>query len=245
MLDSSDIRNAVLELKKSILFVNRYEKAADAVAAIMGKSASLQSRPLLSDLPQDAAELALRKRELAELYGFVEQNYAQLMISGLLFPGDNESRQTFTTAYHALYLALRHPETFGACGAISLCGFGRTTTTHSQPSGPLSIMRISTAPSSIWSNRKRTFFRPFPVVPRWRETPSRSLPSITAMAPVGAVSRSYKSTRRAGSERISDPAYSPVWWNRQTHGTQNPLVVIPYGFEPRHRHQRRTIEPHC
>ena len=72
MLDSSDIRNAVLELKKSILFVNRYEKAADAVAAIMGKSASLQSRPLLSDLPQDAAELALRKRELAELYGFVE-----------------------------------------------------------------------------------------------------------------------------------------------------------------------------
>lgn len=48
MLDSSDIRNAVLELKKSILFVNRYEKAADAVAAIMGKSASLQSRPLLS-----------------------------------------------------------------------------------------------------------------------------------------------------------------------------------------------------
>lgn len=57
MLDSSDIRNAVLELKKSILFVNRYEKAADAVAAIMGKSASLQSRPLLSDLPQDAAEL--------------------------------------------------------------------------------------------------------------------------------------------------------------------------------------------
>lgn len=107
MLDSSDIRNAVLELKKSILFVNRYEKAADAVAAIMGKSASLQSRPLLSDLPQDAAELALRKRELAELYGFVEQNYAQLMISGLLFPGDNESRQTFTTAYHALYLALR------------------------------------------------------------------------------------------------------------------------------------------
>lgn len=37
MLDSSDIRNAVLELKKSILFVNRYEKAADAVAAIMGE----------------------------------------------------------------------------------------------------------------------------------------------------------------------------------------------------------------
>ena len=58
MLDSSDIRNAVLELKKSILFVNRYEKAADATAAIIGKSASLQSRPLLSDLPQDAAELA-------------------------------------------------------------------------------------------------------------------------------------------------------------------------------------------
>lgn len=109
MLDSSDIRNAVLELKKSILFVNRYEKAADATAAIIGKSASLQSRPLLSDLPQDAAELALRKRELAELYGFVEQNYAQLMISGLLFPvpGDNESRQTFITAYHALYLVLR------------------------------------------------------------------------------------------------------------------------------------------
>ena len=231
MLDSSDIRNAVLELKKSILFVNRYEKAADATAAIIGKSASLQSRPLLSDLPQDAAELALRKRELAELYGFVEQNYAQLMISGLLFPvpGDNESRQTFITAYHALYSCCANISFMSRMvwkcsmlwrdGAISLCGFGKTTTTHSQPSGPLSIMRISTVPSPIWSNRKRTFFRPFPAVPRWRETPSRSLPSITAMAPAGAVSRSYKSTRRAGSERISDPAYSPVWWNRQTHGT--------------------------
>lgn len=29
----------------------------------------------------------------------------------------------------------------------------------------------------------------------------------------------------------------PVWWNWQTHGTQNPAVAIPYRFDPDHRHQ--------
>ena len=31
----------------------------------------------------------------------------------------------------------------------------------------------------------------------------------------------------------------PVWWNWQTRWTQNPVVVIPYRFDPDHRHQRR------
>ena len=30
----------------------------------------------------------------------------------------------------------------------------------------------------------------------------------------------------------------PVCWNWQTRWTQNPLVAIPCGFDPRHRHQR-------
>ena len=30
----------------------------------------------------------------------------------------------------------------------------------------------------------------------------------------------------------------PVWWNWQTRGTQNPVVAIPYRFDPDHRHQK-------
>ena len=29
----------------------------------------------------------------------------------------------------------------------------------------------------------------------------------------------------------------PVWWNWQTCWTQNPVVAIPYRFDPGHRHQ--------
>ena len=28
-----------------------------------------------------------------------------------------------------------------------------------------------------------------------------------------------------------------MWWNWQTRGTQNPVVAIPCGFDPHHRHQ--------
>ena len=33
---------------------------------------------------------------------------------------------------------------------------------------------------------------------------------------------------------------TPVCWNWQTRRTQNPLVAIPCGFDPRHRHQKRS-----
>ena len=33
---------------------------------------------------------------------------------------------------------------------------------------------------------------------------------------------------------------TPEWWNWQTCWTQNPVVAIPCGFDPRHRHQKRT-----
>ena len=33
---------------------------------------------------------------------------------------------------------------------------------------------------------------------------------------------------------------SPEWWNWQTCGTQNPVVAIPCGFDPRFRHQKGT-----
>ena len=101
MLDTADIRHFVIpKIRETILYINRYEKAAEAIATIIGMGASLQVRPKLSDLPQDAAELVLRKRELAELYGFVEQNYAHLLISGILFRSDSESKQKSIKAYH-------------------------------------------------------------------------------------------------------------------------------------------------
>ena len=31
----------------------------------------------------------------------------------------------------------------------------------------------------------------------------------------------------------------PLWWNWQTRGTQNPVVAIPYRFDPDQRHQRK------
>ncbi len=33
----------------------------------------------------------------------------------------------------------------------------------------------------------------------------------------------------------------PMWWNWQTRGTQNPVVAIPCGFDPHHRHQSRQV----
>ena len=37
----------------------------------------------------------------------------------------------------------------------------------------------------------------------------------------------------------------PVWWNWQTCWTQNPVVAIPCGFDPRHRHQTVQIRTLC
>ena len=52
MLDTSDIRHFVIpKIRETILYINRYEKAAEAIAAIVGMGASLQVRPKLSDLP--------------------------------------------------------------------------------------------------------------------------------------------------------------------------------------------------
>ena len=31
----------------------------------------------------------------------------------------------------------------------------------------------------------------------------------------------------------------PLWWNWQTRWTQNPVVVIPCGFNSHHQHQTR------
>ena len=33
---------------------------------------------------------------------------------------------------------------------------------------------------------------------------------------------------------------TPMWWNWQTRGTQNPVVAIPCGFDPHHRHHVRA-----
>lgn len=35
---------------------------------------------------------------------------------------------------------------------------------------------------------------------------------------------------------LTDVLYLPVWWNWQTRWTQNPVVAIPYRFDPDHRH---------
>lgn len=97
---------AIIFAKKSVEDVEELRPVFASIAANVGMGASVQVRPKLSDLPQDAAELVLRKRELAELYGFVEQNYAHLLISGILFRSDCESKQKSIKAYHELYFAL-------------------------------------------------------------------------------------------------------------------------------------------
>ena len=35
--------------------------------------------------------------------------------------------------------------------------------------------------------------------------------------------------------------YLPAWWNWQTSRTQNPVVAIPCGFDPRRRHQKEAV----
>ena len=37
----------------------------------------------------------------------------------------------------------------------------------------------------------------------------------------------------------------PLWWNWQTRWTQNPVVVIPYRFDPDQRHQKKTWHSMC
>ena len=41
------------------------------------------------------------------------------------------------------------------------------------------------------------------------------------------------------AETIIIELHLPVWWNWQTRWTQNPVVVIPYRFDPDHRHHGR------
>lgn len=99
MLDSAD-------LKQALKVTNRNERAADAVAALVGKSVALNAIPKLSDIPEKTEELVRRKQILADMYGFVEQNHASVLISGHLFQHGDENRQAFATAYRELYHAL-------------------------------------------------------------------------------------------------------------------------------------------
>ena len=89
MLDSADLKQALkvtsADLKQALKVTNRNERAADAVAALVG---------------------IRRKQILADMYGFVEQNYTSVLISGHLFQHGDENRQAFATAYRELYHAL-------------------------------------------------------------------------------------------------------------------------------------------
>lgn len=110
MLDSADLKQALkvtsADLKQALKVTNRNERAADAVAALVGKSVALNAIPKLSDIPEKTEELVRRKQILADMYGFVEQNYASVLISGHLFQHGDENRQAFATAYRELYHAL-------------------------------------------------------------------------------------------------------------------------------------------
>lgn len=41
-------------------------------------------------------------------------------------------------------------------------------------------------------------------------------------------------------EHLFKISVTPVWWNWQTRWTQNPVVAIPYRFDPDHRHHDRA-----
>ena len=55
MLDSADLKQALkvtsADLKQALKVTNRNERAADAVAALVGKSVALNAIPKLSDIP--------------------------------------------------------------------------------------------------------------------------------------------------------------------------------------------------
>lgn len=110
MLDSADLKQALkvtsADLKQALKVTNRNERAADAVAALVGKSVALNAIQKLSDIPEKTEELVRRKQILADMYGFVEQSYASVLISGYLFQHGDENRQAFATAYRELYHAL-------------------------------------------------------------------------------------------------------------------------------------------
>lgn len=91
MLDSADLKQA---LKVTNRYDNRYERAADAVAALVGKSVVLNAIPKLSDIPEKTEELVRRKQILADMYGFVEQSYASVLISGHLFQHGGQCNPT-------------------------------------------------------------------------------------------------------------------------------------------------------
>ncbi len=44
-------------------------------------------------------------------------------------------------------------------------------------------------------------------------------------------------------ESRNSHTYMPAWRNRQTRRTQNPLVAISCGFDPRRRHQQGRVRP--
>lgn len=80
MLDSADLKHALkvtsADLKQALKVTNRNERAADAVAALVGKSVALNAIPKLSDIPEKTEELVRRKQILADMYGFVENQPA-------------------------------------------------------------------------------------------------------------------------------------------------------------------------
>ena len=62
MLDSADLKQALkvtsADLKQALKVTNRNERAADAVAALVGKSVALNAIPKLSDIPEKQKNLS-------------------------------------------------------------------------------------------------------------------------------------------------------------------------------------------
>lgn len=74
MLDSADLKHALkvtsADLKQALKVTNRNERAADAVAALVGKSVALNAIPKLSDIPEKTEELVRRKQILADMAAY-------------------------------------------------------------------------------------------------------------------------------------------------------------------------------
>ena len=114
--------NQTAREKRFELRISEHENAVGRVVELIGQSIAVNTLPKLVDMPDCMDEVRHRRQVIFNLYSFVEQNYASVLISGILFEIECEnqnnnrlmdmeekmagSQKTFADAYRRLYHAL-------------------------------------------------------------------------------------------------------------------------------------------
>lgn len=71
--------------KRFELRIGEHKKTVETAAGLVGKSIAVNTLPKLQEIPNSAEAMTWRKQAVSELYGFVERNYTDMMVSGALF----------------------------------------------------------------------------------------------------------------------------------------------------------------